>query len=139
MGLFDRIKDAASKQRQPSPSGSDAFVRNYVNEDRFKGMKRMHVTIYGDASATKNATKILNGEHLCNCVGRQITLTGFTYDGGSGIKVSVDGQYIGIVWSRDDDKIYAAAWAGNIKGVFVRIEWSVDDRPEANLFVRLAE
>lgn len=139
MGLFDKVKE----KLQTSPPAPDPdqveFVRNYTNMDRFRGTRRLHVTVHGDQDATKNATRLLGDEHLCDCVGRQITLTGFNFDGGSGMQVAVDGQYIGVVWNHEDDQVYAAAWSGDIDGVFVRIELGLDDRPEAKLFVKLAE
>ena len=128
------------KKSELAPSGSAAtFTRTYPNMNRFKGTKRLHVTVHGDRDATKNSRKLLNGEQLFDAVGRQITLSGFEFDGGSGIRVDVDGDHIGIVWNHEVNQVYSAAWNGDIEGVFVRIENDLDDRPEAKLFVKLAE
>lgn len=135
MGLLNVFKKS-----EPAPSGSPAvFTRSYTNMDRFKGTRRMHITIYDDDLATKNATRLLNGEHLCDCVGREITLAGFTHDNGSGIRVSVDRNYIGVLWEGYNEDIYPAVWNGDIEGVFIRIEMGPEDKPEAKLFVKLAE
>lgn len=140
MGLFSKIKDAAFTQLQPSlDSDQVVFVREYTNMKRFNKTRRLHITVYGDKIATKNTTTLLNNEHVCDCVDRQVTLSGFEFDGGSGIRVAVDGKHIGVVWNHEADPVYEAAWNGDIEGVFVRIEWGLDDRPEAKLFVRLAE
>ena len=128
------------KKSEPAPSGSTAaFTRTYTNLPRFKGTKRLHITVYGDKDATKNSRKLLNGEQLFDAIGHEITLTGFEFDGGSGIRVAVDGDHIGVVWNHGDDEIYLPTWNGDIEGVFVRIENDLDDEPEAKLFVKLAE
>lgn len=135
MGLLNVFKKSAD-----SSSGSDAaFTRTYTNLPRFKGTRRLHITIYGDKDATKNSRKLLNGEQLFDAVGHEITLTGFRFDGGTGIRVAVDGDHVGIVWNHGDDEIYLPTWNGDIEGVFVRIESGPNDRPDAKLFVKLAE
>lgn len=128
------------KKSEPAPSGSAAaFTRSYTNMNRFKGTKRMHVTVYGDDTAWKNCVKILDQEQMVDCVGREITLSGFTYDSGSGIRVAVDGQHVGVLWDGYNRDLYPFAWNGDIEGVFVRIEMGPEDKPKVNLFIKLVE
>ena len=128
------------KKSDDRPSGSDVELRRtYTNMNRFKGTRRLHITVYGDKTAEKNCIKLLNGEQLFDCVGLEITLESFRFDGGTGIRVAVDGDHVGVVWNHGDDDIYIPTWNGDISGVFVRLELGLDDRPEAKLFVKLAE
>ena len=128
------------KKSDDRPSGSDVELRRtYTNMNRFKGTRRLHITVYGDKTATKNCMKLLNGEQLFDCVGLEITLESFRFDGGTGIRVAVDGEHIGVVWDHGEGEVYSAAWNGTIDGVFVRLELDQGDRPDAKLFVMLAD
>lgn len=126
MGFFSFIKDVVSEPEPEMPSPTIEFVREYQNMKRFKGTKRINVSVYGDKEgANENCLELLDGADRLDCVGKNITLTGFKYDRGTGIKVAVDGVHIGVIWERGKDEVYDAIYSGNIEGVFIRIESTI--------------
>jgi len=123
MGLLDIIKTAAREAVAPQSEPSQ-FVRTYTNASRFKGFRRTNVTVYGDMqNANDNCLALLDGKDTLDCIGREITLTGFTYEDGNNkaVRVAVDGKHIGVVWVRENDPVHAAIYDGTITDVFVRI------------------
>ena len=116
------------------------FERTYTNAERFKGFRRLHVTVYQDyQNAEQNALDLLQIKDPYDCKGQIITLTGIDSGDGQfcGIKVSADGIPLGVVWYHyDDDPLFLATYAGQIEGVFLRIE-SADPHPKVSLFVKL--
>ena len=127
MRLMDKfIKKAAA----PSPGTEVEFVRSYKNMKSFRGTKRIHLTTYGDKeNADKNALALLGDKDKHMCVGSEITLTGFRYNLQYGlntaIKVAVDGNHVGIIWS-EDHPLYPALYSGSVAGVYVLIEKGAD-------------
>lgn len=143
MGIFSKIKKRCP---EPSPGVVVDAERSYQSLKRFKGTKRLIVTTYGDIEkGMENAVQLLGDDDRVDCTSSEITLTSFRHGSGSGIKISVDGVHIGVVWDSyyDDgrDPVYAAAYSGKIDGVFVRIEREPDTEPRARvyLFVKLPE
>ena len=136
MGILSKIK---KRSPEPSPGITVVSERTYPSLRRFKGTKRLHVTTYGDIeNGAENAMQLLGDAERIDCTSSEITLTSFRHGSGTGIKVSVDGVHIGVVWDTyyDDgrDPVYSAAYSGKIDGVFVRIE-----RENVFLFVKLPE
>ena len=172
MGLFDKIEKIAKvssnvkeklddqNNAQPVSSAkaedtSEAFVRTYTNMNTFRGTRRLIISSYepnDKYGAMANGMKLLGSKEQYGCVGREITLTGISYDNkplGNGIRVSVDGLNVGVVWNHDaNDAVYAAAYEGNIEGVYVRFEREFvsdlssgksGDRAKGYLFVKMTE
>lgn len=133
MGIFSRKKKTKTA---PAPKSFVDLECTYRSMDGFRGTKRLHVTTYGDIeNGEENALHLLGNDDRHDCTGSSITLTSFRFDGGSGIKVAVDGLHLGVVWEHSaDGGVYMATYAGSIDGVFVRIE----DGGRTSLFVRLS-
>jgi hypothetical protein len=136
MGLFKKmIKNTESQDNV-------VFIRSYKSLARFKGTRKLHVTVYGDKeNANRNALQLLGDKDTFGSAGCEITLTGFTFDNSSGIKVAVDGRHVGIVFDGYNEKYYADVFHGEIDGVFVKVDrdaiYGEPDRAAVALFVAL--
>ena len=135
------------KKKQPKPDPAPQIIvdleRTYPSLSRFKGTKKLYVTVYGDQEhGMENAAALLGDADHCDSPGKEITLTSFRHSSGSGIKVAINSSHVGIVWDNnsqnDRSQAYAAAYTGKNDGVFVRIEPD-GDRPKVSLFVKLSE
>ena len=142
--IFGKKKKA--QEPAPAPGPTVEFERTYPSLNRFKGTKKLHVTTYGDADqGMENSLQLLGDDDKRYCSGTEITLTGFRYDNGTGIRVAVDGAHLGVVWP-GTEPAYSAAYSGNISGVFVLIErdaaynaetGELEPRAKVSLFVML--
>ena len=131
-----KLSNLFKRSDAPAVPDRPVFVREYTNATTFRGMHRLPIASYGDAEATRNCEDIIGdeGEHLCK--GQTITLSGLRFDGGTGIKVLVDGALVGVVWERQDEGLYRSAYSGNIESVFVRLSRDPDGRCRCALFVK---
>lgn len=123
----------------PEPQIRVDLVHTYRSMDRFKGTKRLIISVYGDREqGEEHVATLLGDANQFDSPGTDITLTSFRHSDGSGIKVAVDGQHIGVCWGpakqNERSPEYHAAYTGAIDGVFVRIE-----REHPYLFVKMAE
>ena len=118
------------------------FVREYVNAPTFRGFRRVYVTAFGDLyGAFETAMAFLGDRDVIDFKGATVTLSGFTYDGGQGIHVGVNGYHVGTIWPQNskNKEYFGDVFNGTITGVFLRIERDKWDptRPVVNLFVGL--
>ena len=134
----------------PAPGPIVEFERTYPSLSRFKGTKKLHVTTYGDIyHGMENAMQLLGDEDKIYSSGKEITLSGFKYENGTGIRVALDGTHLGVVWTGPEPaEAYSAAYSGSIEGVFVLIERDgaynaetkeIEPRAKVSLFVKLPE
>lgn len=135
MKLFNLFNRSARRDAPTVPE-RPVFVREYQNSSTFRGMHRLPISLYGDDEAVRNCMDILGDEDEHMCKGQTITLAGFRFDGGTGIKVSVDGSPVGVVWEQIEDAYYESAYSGDIGGVFVRLSRDPDGSCRGNLFVK---
>lgn len=139
MGLLKNLIKNTSDQ------SNVVFVRSYKSLDRFKGTRRLRLTVYGDKeNAARNALQLLGDKDTFGSAGHEITLTGFAFDNRTGIKVSVDGHHVGIAYEGSataNDEYYNAAFSGEINGAFVKVDRDVrydePDRVDVALFIAL--
>ena len=127
------------KRPEPAPQIRVDLIHTYPSMKHFKGTKRLIVSVYGDTEqGEEHVAALLGDSDRFDSPGTDITLTSFRHSDGTGIKVAVDGQHIGVCWGpakqNERSPEYHAAYTGAIDGVFVRIE-----RERPYLFIKMAE
>lgn len=134
MGLFDILKKQNKGERQ-------AKQYDFIQASGFRGFKKYHMTVYGDAVAEAN------NERLCNAVTKGMRIS-FVEGKSDNYKdpfllVFLDGQKIGAIF--DVDQVEAMT-NGRIEAVYVKFEAETivgNDktitRHRARLFVKYCE
>ena len=137
MGLLDLLIDSKASKNSPKAKGGKRH--DFVLSKGYRGFKKYHMTVYGDATSEEN------NRYYFDTVfpGKRISFVEAKYDDRFFLRVLLEGRKIGAIFNEDQvtammDEEIEAVYAKSETEVVVGVG-SYEERPRIRLFVKYRE